>query len=152
MNCTTYTGKKLLASSKECPICSTPGNPQPMDWEVRRDIVDGHRWRCPIATCRKSVGIRDKTFLEQTRICLQKWLILIYWWVREYSVTDAMEEAEVSKHVAIDVYQWLREICLTRLTSQNIQLGGPGSIVQIDESLFRHKPKVKKPQANTLTF
>ena len=69
-----------------------------------------------------------------------------------YSVTDAMEEAEVSKHVAIDVYQWLREICSTRLTSQNIQLGGPGSIVQIDESLFRHKPKVKKPQTNTLAF
>ena len=40
--------------------------------------------------------------------------------------------------------QWLREVCSTKLTSQNIQLGGPGHIVQIDESLFRHKPKVKK--------
>ena len=27
MNHTTYTGQKLLASSKECPTCSTPGNP-----------------------------------------------------------------------------------------------------------------------------
>ena len=36
---------------------------------------------------------------EQTRITLQKWLILIYWWVRELAVTDASEEAEVSKHV-----------------------------------------------------
>ena len=88
--------------------------------------------------------IRDKMFFERTRISLQKWLILIYWWVREYSITDAMEEAEVSKHMAVDVYQWLREICSTMLNRQNIQLGGPGSIVQIDESLFRHKPKVKK--------
>ena len=73
---------------------------------------------------------------------LQKWLILFYWWVKEYTVTDAMEEAEVSKHVAVDVYQWLGEVCSTMLTSSNIQLGGPGQIVQIDESLFRRKPKV----------
>ena len=46
---------------------------------------------------------------EQTRITLQKWLILIYWWVRELAVTDASEEAEVSKHVGINVYQWLWE-------------------------------------------
>ena len=107
-----------------------------MNWKVRRDVVDGHRWRCPVPTCRKSIGIRNKTFFEQTRISLQKWLILIYWWVREYSATDAMEEAEVFKHVAIDVYQWLRESCLTKLTNQSIQLGCPGSIVYIDKSLF----------------
>ena len=140
----THTGKKLLASTKECPNCSTQGNSQPMNWEIRRDVVDGHRWRSPSTTCRKSIGIREGTFFQQTRISLQKWLILIYWWVREYAVTDAMEEAEVSKHVTVDVYQWLREVCSTKLTSQNIQLGGPGHIVQIDESLFRHKPKVKK--------
>ena len=120
-----------------------------MNWEVRRDVVDGYRWRCPVTTCRKSVGIREGTFFEQTRITLQKWLILINWWVREYAVTDAIEEAEVSKHVGIDVYQWLREVCSTKLMSQRIQLGGPGHIVQIDESLFHHKPKVMKPQAST---
>ena len=48
-------------------------------------------------------------FFEQTRIPLQKWLILIYWWVREFAVADAIQEAEVSKHVGINVYQWLRE-------------------------------------------
>ena len=62
----------------------------------------------------------------------------------EYSVTDAMEEAEVSKHVAIDVYQWLRYICNRKLLQMTITLGGTGKVVQIDESLFRHKPKVHK--------
>ena len=42
-----------------------------------------------------------------------------------------------------DVYQWLREVCTTRLIQDPpIVLGGPGKVVQIDESLFRHKPKV----------
>ena len=56
---------------------------------------------------------------------------------------DAAEEAEVQEKIAIDVYQWLREVCSTRLiTDGPIVLGGPGSTVQIDESLFQHKPKV----------
>ena len=136
MNHITLIGKKLLASTKQCPNCSTPGNPQPMNWEVRRDVDDGYRWRCPVSTCCKSVSIQEGTFFQNTMITLQKWLILIYWWVREYSVTLAKEEAEVSKHTAIDVYQWLREVCSTKLMSQQIELGGPGQIVQIDESLF----------------
>ena len=60
----------------------------------------------------------------------------MYWWVREYWVTQTVEEADVSKHIAVGVYQWIREVCSTKLMSQSIQLGGPGHSVQIDESLF----------------
>jgi hypothetical protein len=67
----------------------------------------------------------------------------MYYWAREYPVRDAAEEAQVQQKTAIDVYQWLREVCSTRLiTSGPVVLGGPGTVVQIDESLFRHKPKV----------
>ncbi len=38
--------------------------------------------------------------------------------------------------------QWLREVCSTTLLQTQVVLGGPGIVVQIDESLFRHKPKV----------
>ena len=59
-------------------------------------------------------------------------------------MTDAYEEAEVGEHTAIDIYQWLREVCSqTLLSDPPIILGGPRIIVQIDESLFRHKPKVR---------
>ena len=70
-------------------------------------------------------------------------MLIIYWWARQYPVGDCYEEAEVDKHTAIDVYQWLREVCTTRLVQDPpIVLGGAGLTVQIDESLFRHKPKV----------
>ena len=68
----------------------------------------------------------------------------MYLWARQYPVTDAMEEADVDQRTAIDIYQWLREVCSTKLLSSPIVLGGPGVVVQIDESLFRHKPKVNK--------
>ena len=60
-------------------------------------------------------------------------------WAREYPVTDAAEEAEISFRVAVDIYQWLREVCTNKLLQAPIMLGGPGVVVQIDESL---KPKV----------
>ena len=35
------------------------------------------------------------------------------------------------------------ERCAPQLLNTTILLGGPGKIVQVDESLFRRKPKVK---------
>ena len=57
-------------------------------------------------------------------------------------MTDAAEEAKVDPGTAVDAYQWLREVCSTKLPQNRIQLGGNGVVVQVDESLFRHKPKV----------
>ena len=58
--------------------------------------------------------------------------------MREFPVTTAALDAEIHKGSAIDAYQWFREVCST---STPIILGGAGKIVEIDESLFRHKPK-----------
>ena len=115
----------------------------------RLDISDGRSWWCPRCKGRKS--IRDGSFFSKSRLTLQKWLILIYFWVREYPVMDATEEAEVHKGSAIDVYRWLREVCSTALVNTHIVLGGTGTIVEIDESLFRHKAKVIKLMHNLLT-
>ena len=70
---------------------------------------------------------------------LRQWLILFYWWARE---TDVAEEAEVENKTAIQAYQYCRDICSWRLLNHDspMLLGGPGVTVQIDESLFRHKP------------
>ena len=62
--------------------------------------------------------------------------------MKEYPVKDAASDVEVDKNMAVDVYRWLREVCSTKLLATPIILGGPGVIVQVDESLYRHKPKV----------
>ena len=54
----------------------------------------------------------------------------------------AVLESHLSEKTCIDMYQWLREVCSQKLIQTQITLGGPGIVVQIDESLFRHKPKV----------
>ena len=126
--------KNLLASSRACS-CGIP-----MTLGKKNDISDKHIWRC--SSCKTTKSIRADSFFSKSKMSLPQWLILIYWWVKEYPVIKAAEEAGVCEASAIDVYQWLREVCSTKLMQQQIRLGGPGSVVQIDESLFKHKPKV----------
>ena len=64
------------------------------------------------------------------------------WWAKEYAVLKAADEATISDNSACQIYQWLREVCTTKLLQSPIILGGPGKVVQIDESQFRHKLKV----------
>ena len=116
-----------------------------MDEHPRSDVSDKYSWQCSNCKCRLS--IRNKScFFSKSRLPLQKWLLMLYLWERENLVSDAVEEAEISSRVAIDIYQWLREVCTAKLLKTQIILGGPGVVVQIAESLFRHKPKVgRKP-------
>ena len=97
-----------------------------------------------MTTCRKSQSLRDRSFFEKSKLTLQKWLVLMHWWSREYPVTDAAEEAKVTEATAIQAYQYFRDICSWRLVTHDspIMLGGPGVVVQIDESMFMHTQKV----------
>ena len=91
-----------------------------------------------------STQYQEQYFFFIIKVAIAKWLLMLYLWAREYPVSDATEEAEISSRVAIDIYQWLHEVCTAKLLQ--IILGGPGVVVHIDESLFRHKPKVgRKP-------
>ena len=107
-----------------------------------------------MTTCRKTQSLRHGSFFEKSKLSLQKWLVLLHWWIREYPVTDAAEEAKVTETTAIQVYQYFRDICSWRLVTHDspMLLGGPGVVVQIDESLFSHIPKVqtqKNQKTNT---
>ena len=130
-------GKNVLAGQKQC-VCGTM-----MVLQDRSDISDGCRWRCP--DCRKTGSIRSGSFFAKSKITLQKWLLLMHWWSRQYAVKDAAEETGVSEPTAVQVYSWLRDVCSYRLcqVDPQVKLGGQGSVVAIDESLFSHKPKVK---------
>ena len=67
---------------------------------------------------------------------------MLWLWAREYPVTKANGEAEIGCPAAVDIYQWLCEVCSTKLIQSLVILGEPGEFVQVDELLFRHKPKI----------
>ena len=48
-----------------------------------------------------------------------------------------------SVNTTIPVYQWLREVCSQCLIQDGPpKLGGSGVVIQVEESSFRHKPRV----------
>ena len=106
----------------------------------RGGVSDGVCWYCP--TCKTTKSIREGSFFSKSRLPLKKWMVVIYWLAKQCPVSDCKNEADIDKHSAIDMYQWLREVCTTRLLRDPpIVLRGPDVVIQMDESLFRHKPK-----------
>ena len=56
--------------------------------------------------------------------------MLLHFWARQNPVSDTAECAKVAPNTAVDAYQWLREVCSTRLINDGpVILGGPGVIV-----------------------
>ena len=111
------------------------------------------RWRCPDTACRKSLSLREGSFFSLSKLDLQQWLILLQWWCRQYPVTDAAEEANVSWVSAIQAFQYIRDICSWRLTSvdASLMLGVDSVVEQIDESLMPHKAKISPIITNIIT-
>lgn len=103
--------------------------------------MDGYTWRCP--QCYTMKSIRDGSFFAKSKLPLYKWLLLMQLWSRDHPVCDAADNAEISEKTAIQIYQFFRDVCSTKLLQSPIVLGGPGVVVQADESLFNHKPKVQ---------
>ena len=51
------------------------------------------------------------------------------WWEKEYPVLKAATEADTYANMVRLVYQWLREVCSSRLLQAEMVLGGHGIIV-----------------------
>jgi len=52
-------------------------------------------------------------------------------------------DVDAGEKMAINIFQWCRDICSwTLINGPDIKLGGTGQIVQIDESTFTHQGKV----------
>lgn len=50
------------------------------------------------------------TLLKKSKLPLQKWLVFMDWWSREYLVIDAAEEAKVTETTAIQAYQYFGDM------------------------------------------
>jgi hypothetical protein len=68
----------------------------------------------------------------------------MYLWSGETIVKSAADTTGVSQKTIVQLYQYMRGVCSTKLLNTPSDLGGPGVVVQIDESLFNHKSKYQR--------
>ena len=131
----------LLAMQMVCPTCRRYCREQALD-----RAVDGVTWRCPVKTCKKRFSIRRGSFFEKSHLQLWQLLGLTYLWCRSagksrgVSVEDAQHELQIgSEHSIVDWNQYCRDIAVSHFLNNPVQIGGPGHIVEIDESLFSRR-------------
>ena len=110
---------------------------------------DGYTWRCTKTTCRTMKSIHSGSFFEKSKIPLEKWLLSIHHWASNSKVQLAADAIGISHTSVMQCNKFLREICSRKLCQVPIVLGGPGVVVQIDESLFSHKVKAHQGRPPT---
>lgn len=57
-------------------------------------------------------------------------------WARGYKQIDIAHELGISERTCVNWASYCREVCLRAFTQSPVKLGGPGKIVEIDESKF----------------
>ena len=98
--------------------------------------TDGWWWRCSPKGCQKTKSLRAGTFFFENKIQLWQVLILIFNFAFEFLNTTVAQLVGVSAHTIAAHKRRLRLIILTIFNKNGIKIGGPGKIVEIDESLF----------------
>ena len=58
-------------------------------------------------------------------------------WAQKISSTDASDESDVARKTVIDYYSFCRKICDIVINVDSQPIGGPGHIVEIDETHVR---------------
>lgn len=100
----------------------------------------GIRWRCKQRQCRTDKGIRTNNWLENTRLSFRKVVLFIYCWAHEMSSIEfCRRELELDDNTVVDWANYLREVCASHLLAHPIVIGGPNTVVEIDESLFSRR-------------
>ena len=136
--------QRLLARNRVCPACFLN-----MKLVPRRQLTDKLAWHCRDNLCgsRSYHSVRAGSFFAKSRVPVKKAVHLIYLWAQESSVKAAADTLDVSRQCVQQHFQFLREVCSTHLLATPMFLGGRNVIVQIDESLFKHKPKYHRGRA-----
>jgi transposase-like protein len=117
----------LINEDKNCETC---GEPLKMIRNIRKR--DGWIWRCK--TCKSESSIRNGTWFSNSRLPIRTIIMVIYFWAHKYTQKQVQHELGLSKHTTVNWFNYLREKCF--VSQRNTIIGGPGKIVQIDESKF----------------
>ena len=96
---------------------------------------EGFCWKC--SQCKTKFSLKKGSWFENSKLSVQSILTLTFFWVNDFSNKQCVLHAQVSPKTVVDWYNFCREVCLVILEQDQHQvIGGPGVIVEIDESKF----------------
>ena len=110
-----------------------------MNWvECDKDRSDGFVWQCckqiGKKTHRVEKSIREDSWFEKSNFSIEEVIKFTYWWCQELDQCQIKQQLGPGSHSAVDWNMFCRELCVVPLFERREKLGGPGKVVQIDES------------------
>lgn len=132
-----YLMKFGAIASEGTIVCEKCEKPLVLD---KKD-ANNFRWRCYRRVngkhCRYSVSIRNDTFFEGSHLTITQICIFINLWLDNVSYDCIKKQASiVSQETIVNWSMFCREVLHNSMIVNKIRLGGPGKIVEIDESKF----------------
>ncbi|XP_028414213.1 uncharacterized protein LOC114537271 [Dendronephthya gigantea] len=125
----------LIAHERVCGHCNNS-----MRLVKCADRSDGYKWECrkQVAGKRHKVelSIRKGSWFEKSNMTLEEVIKFTYWWCRDVNQEQIRHELNVATNTAVDWDSFCRETYEVTLLEREEKIGGPGKIVQIDESKF----------------
>ena len=123
----------FIASKRLCGICQSE-----MYWTECNDRSDGFMWECRKQIGRKrhrcQTSIREGSWFENANLTIEEMLKFTYWWCQDLKQWQNKQQLGLGSHTAVDWDMFCREVCEVALFDGRKKIGGPGKLVQIDES------------------
>ena len=133
-----FQGSGLIKRQLFCDTCHA-------DMEMfSYKIIDNFVWKCVSRECPKFYcpqSIRHGSFFSKSKLSLQNWVHIIYCWSVKLTQKQTAAFTNISTRTIGKCYSCIREICDIHLKNMRLVLGGPGAVIQLDESLFSKKAK-----------
>jgi hypothetical protein len=93
-------------------------------------------YRCSNRLCNKEKSMRANTFFWQARIPLDKLLLLACLWLNKTGRDTAATMSEISNRTVTEYFAHLKQLVADDVEENQAIIGGPGIIVEADESKF----------------
>lgn len=120
----------LMKISVDCANCHAP-----MGIISTDEAPDFELHRCQV--CHSKRSIRTGSFAFGSRLSIQKLLLLMHHWLSDSANKLVERELELTNKTVTHWFKFFRGICAFYFSniSTNAMIGGPGVIVEIDETL-----------------
>jgi transposase-like protein len=114
----------VLSEINSCTACGSPLT------------LHGLSQRCKKEGCRKRHSVTAGTFFAGARVPINKLLLIAYLWACRCSYTSIYMMVQASSATIVAYLGHLRELVGSTLEEEDVRIGGPGIIVEVDESKF----------------
>ncbi|KCZ76586.1 hypothetical protein H311_02413 [Anncaliia algerae PRA109] len=130
---------RLLCRKMRCEGC--------IEWielAKRNEVRFEYSWNCKTSHCKfynNRISIRRGSFFNKYKLPLADIFSVLFCWSQNKQVQTVVDDLKINKKIVIYIYANLRNLVANHIDEEQILLGGPGIVCQIDESCYSHRVK-----------